>query len=122
MDCRETMGHDESSAAVHQFLDRLHDGSFGGGIERGGRLVQEEDRRILQEGPGNPDSLSLANAKVAAPFADRAVITSGQAADKLISLGAPGGLPNFLLGRIWPAVGNVLANRGRKKESVLQHD
>ena len=45
----EAMRNDQGGAAVHQFLDRFHDGRFGRGIERGSRFVEEQNRRVFQE-------------------------------------------------------------------------
>src|SRR6266571_7677680 len=39
----------ERSATAHEALHRLHDGGFGLPIKRAGRLVEDEDRRVLQE-------------------------------------------------------------------------
>ena len=36
----EPMSDDECCSSMHQFLDRFHDGRFGGGIEGGGRLIE----------------------------------------------------------------------------------
>ena len=49
-----------------------HDRGFGGRIERAGRLVEDEDGRVLQKGAGDADALALADAEVAAAFADLA--------------------------------------------------
>ena len=118
----EPMRHDESGSAVHQFLDRFHDGSFGGGIERGGRLVEQQDRRVLEKGARDPDALPLADAEMTAAFADRAVVTCRQAADEFVGLRALRGLADLLVRRVRPAVGDVFADRGREEKRVLQDD
>src|SRR4051794_8756394 len=95
----ETVGHDESSSAAREFLDSFHDRRFGGRIERGSRLVQQQDGRVLQKRAGNADPLPLPHAKMSAAFADRTVVTLGQSADKLVRLGALGGFANLVFAR-----------------------
>ncbi len=97
---REAMRDDECGAAVHEFLDRLHDGSFGRGIERGGRFVEQQDRRVLQKSARNADALALADAQVAAAFADRAIVTSRHPADEFVGLGAMRGFADLCFGRV----------------------
>src|SRR6202521_6267955 len=57
-----------------------------------------------------------------AAFADRAIVSGGTLTDEIISLGAMSGFADFLVGRIGPAIGDVLADRGRKKKRVLKHN
>src|SRR5687767_14920357 len=118
----QAMRDNERSAALHEFLDGFHDGSFGGGIERGGGLVEQQDRRVLQKRARNTNTLALTDTEMSAAFPDRAVVARGQAADEFIGLRAFGGFANFFLGRVRPPVGNVLANGGGKEKRVLQDD
>ena len=118
----EAVGDDQGGAAVHQFLDRFHDGSFGRGVERGSGFVEKQDRRVFQKGARDPDALALADAEMSAAFADLAVVAVGKLADEFVGLRAPGGIADLLLGRVRPAVGNVLADGGGKEKRVLQDD
>src|SRR5947207_15465764 len=88
VDRSETMGNDESRSAAHEFFDRLHDGSFGGGIERGGRFVEKQDRRVLQKCARNADALPLADAKMAAASAHGIIVGAGKIPDEFVRLGA----------------------------------
>ena len=47
-------------AAVHQAIERLLHQRLAFGIERRGRLVEQQDRRVLQDGAGDGDALALA--------------------------------------------------------------
>ena len=104
----ETMGDDERSAAVHQFFDRLHDRRFGRWVERRGRLVEEQDGRVLEKRARHSDPLPLADAQVPATLADGVLVFVRQTADEFIRLRAPRGFANFRLGRLPPAGGEVL--------------
>src|SRR6266704_7122981 len=50
----------DHGASLHQALERLDDDPFGFGVERGSRLVEDEDGRVADDGTGDPDALPLA--------------------------------------------------------------
>lgn len=55
----KTMGDDEARAPDHQIVERrLHD-LFALRIKCGGRLVEDEDARILQDGACDGNALAL---------------------------------------------------------------
>ena len=53
------MRDDERRAVVHQLLQRILDEALGLGVERGGRFVEDQDRRILQQRARDRDALPL---------------------------------------------------------------
>ena len=53
-------------------VDRLLDARLGLDVERAGRLVEHQDRRILEDRAGDRDALALAARKLAAALADHA--------------------------------------------------
>src|SRR5215207_4991125 len=56
----EPVGDDERRAAPHEAIERLLHGALALGVEGGRRLVEEEDRRVLQDCTGDGDALALA--------------------------------------------------------------
>ncbi len=64
------MGDDESRAAAPGALQRRLQPGFGGGVERAGRLVEHEDRRVLQQRAGDGEPLAFAAGEVAPALAD----------------------------------------------------
>jgi hypothetical protein len=56
--------------------------ALGFGVERGGRLVEDDDRCVLQDRPGDADALALAAGKLGAPVADQRVVAVGQVVDE----------------------------------------
>jgi len=56
---RQTMRDDERSAAASQPGKRVEDGALRHGIELRGRLVEDEDRCILQKGARDAETLAL---------------------------------------------------------------
>ena len=49
---------------------RLLDRRLGAAVERAGRLVEDQDRRVLEQGAGDGDALLLAARKLEAALAD----------------------------------------------------
>lgn len=116
----ETVRDDEGGAAFHEVLDGVHDGGFGGGIESAGGFVEEEDGGVLEEGACDADALALADAEVAAAFADGAVEALGHLHDEVVGLGAFRGFDDFLVGGAHAAVGDVFLHSGREENGVLK--
>ena len=66
------MRDDERRAVPHQVRQRLLHQPLGFGVERRGRLVEDQDRRVLQERPRDRQPLPLAARQPLAALADRA--------------------------------------------------
>ena len=56
---RQAVGDDDAGAAAHQPLERLLDQPLALRIERAGRLVEQQQRRVAQDGPRDGDALAL---------------------------------------------------------------
>ncbi len=69
--------HDGRAAAGQPVGGRQH-GRFRGRIERRRRLVEQQDVRVDQLGPGQRDQLPLTGGQVAAAFLDLVVESAGQ--------------------------------------------
>src|SRR5262249_6126069 len=54
----EAVGDQESGPAQHQAIQGIEDYHFGLGIDGRGRLVEDEDRGVLEESPGDSDTLA----------------------------------------------------------------
>src|ERR1700687_5659201 len=57
---REPVGDHESRASLHHFIESGVNLGFGDGIQRAGRLIEDQDRRILQQCPRDLQPLPLA--------------------------------------------------------------
>jgi hypothetical protein len=53
-------------AAFHQMFERILHQPLAFGVERAGRFVEQQDRRIAQQRAGNGDALALAARKARA--------------------------------------------------------
>ena len=59
----------EGRAALDQAGDRVLDLLLGLGVDRGGRLVEDQDARVVQDRAGDADALALAAAERLAALA-----------------------------------------------------
>ena len=115
----QPVGHDHGRAPDAQLLERGLDALLGHGVERGGRLVEDQDLRVFQKDAGDGDALLLPAGEHHAALAHIAVVALGQRHDLVVDLGAPGGLDDLLVGRLRAAVADIFADRVGKEEHVL---
>jgi hypothetical protein len=57
----DPVGDDQGGPTLHELFDGLHDGRLGSRVQRGGGLIEEQDRSVLEKRPRNPDALALAD-------------------------------------------------------------
>ena len=81
---RQAVGDQDGGAPGHQPLQRrLHLG-LALGVEGAGGLVEQQDRRVLQERAGDGDPLALAAGEPRAGLADPGVVALGQGQDEVV--------------------------------------
>ena len=73
-DGRQAVGDGDHRAPFHQGVERLLDRRLDLGVERAGRLVEDQDRRVLEDQPGDRDALALAAGELHAALADVGVV------------------------------------------------
>ena len=73
-DRREPVGDHERCPPGHEALERVEDHGLGLRVDRGGGLVEDEDRRVLDEGAGDADALALASGELCATLAELRVV------------------------------------------------
>jgi hypothetical protein len=61
---------DNQRGAILRSINCVLDARFGLDVERAGRLVEHQDRRVLEHGAGDRDALAFAARKLAAALAD----------------------------------------------------
>ena len=71
---REPMRDHERGAVLRHALERVLNVLLGVAVERRGRLVEQQDRRRLQDGARDRDALLLAAGKFQAALADLGVV------------------------------------------------
>src|SRR5216683_4563059 len=117
---RETMGDQQGRAPLQEAADRLLDLVFGGAVNRAGRVVQDEDARISQQGARNGDALPLSAGKGHTALANQCVVTILEAQNEIVRLGISRCLLNRCLVRPLPqSIGDILPYGAREEEDIL---
>src|SRR5262245_18594513 len=70
---RETMRDDESGAILHHLVQRSEHAEFGCGVERAGRLMEDQYRWILQQSARDRQKLAFAAGERTAALADHGI-------------------------------------------------
>ena len=78
------------------------------GVERRGRLVEDEDRRVSEDGARNRHPLLLAAREAVAALADNRLVAIGERCDQLVDLRRAGGLLDLLVRCVGPREAKVL--------------
>src|SRR5207237_7563491 len=77
-DGRQAVRDDERRAVGHQPLERLLHQALGLGVERRGGLVEDQDRRVLEQRPGDGETLTLPAREAYAEVPDVGVVAARQ--------------------------------------------
>ena len=121
-DRREPVRDDEGRPVLEQCVERGVDLLLDMDVDRAGRVVEDEDRGIEQEGPRDRDPLSLAaRQRVAALTHDRCVPV-GEPHDEPVRVRCACSGLDLLVRCARLAVGDVVPARDREQERLVLHD
>ena len=95
-DGRQAMGDHKRRAIRHEVVERVLNQPLGFGIDRCRGLIEQKDRRILQQGPRDRKSLLFTARKFHPALADMGVELSWQCADKHLGMRRFQGRPHFI--------------------------
>ena len=95
---------------------------LGAGVQRAGGLVQQQDRRVLEDGAGDGDALLLAARQFQAALAHHGVIAHRQLHDELVDLGQARRFLDLGLVGADAAIGDVVLDRVVEQHRVLRDD
>ena len=84
-----------------------------------GRLIQDQDTRVLQNDAGDGNALPLAAAQPVTSFANRRIITVRQPHDKIVNVGCSGRGYHLRFAGLLTSVKQVGANRVIKEVGIL---
>ena len=98
-DRRQAVRDHDRGAALADQVERRLDLLLGVRIERRGRLVEDQDRRRLEDGAGDRHALLLAARELQPALADHGLVAVGQALDEGADLRQLGGAAHLVLGR-----------------------
>ena len=119
---RQPVRDDQRGAPRHQPFERAQERCLGLGIERTGGFVEDENGRVLQHGPRNRQPLPFAARERGAALAELGVVARGQTRDEVVRLCRAGSGFDLRARGVAPADRDVLGDRPRKQERVLEHD
>ena len=86
--------------AAHRLAQAEADPRLGRGVDRGGRVVEDQDPRVDDERARDREPLALAARERDAALADHRLVAVGQPLDELVRLGEPRRLADLLVGRL----------------------
>ena len=108
---REAVSDDEGGTALAQPVDRFLHLGFGFHVECAGRLVEDQDGRILENGAGDGDALALAAREAVTAFADAGIVVFDAALDEVTGCGGFCGAVHVVIGGVFAPEPDVLRNR-----------
>ena len=89
---REPVCNHDRRTVTHQVLQSLLHQAFRLGVERRSRLVEDQDRRVLQNGTCNTDTLALSARQLTAAVTDISIVSIFACHDKIMRIGDTGRL------------------------------
>ncbi len=118
----EAVGDHQRGPAFHQVLQRILNLDLRLRVEGGGRLVEDQDRGVLEDGAGDRDPLAFAAGELRPLLADQRVVAHRQAHDEIVGVRGLRGGGDLLLRLHDVAVGDVVPDRVVEEDRLLGHD
>ena len=116
------MRHEQDRAPLAPRVQVREHAALGLDVERGGRLVEQQDRRVLQHRARDREPLALAGRELGAALAERRVVAERQLLDELVGARDARRRAHRLVDRVRHRVADVLADRGAEEQVLLQRD
>ena len=117
---RQPMRDHQRGAALHQPRQRHLHQRLALGVERGGRFVEQQQRGLAKDRPGDGDALALAAGQRDAALADRRVVALRQRTDENGGGGVLGRPFDLGVGGVGPAEADVVAHAHAEDRGVLR--
>ena len=122
-DGRQAVCHGDDGLVGHDGVQIVGDGGLDLRVQRGGSLVQQQDRRVLEHDAGQGHALALAAGEFHPALTDMGI----QAAPALVvdqvtdeaRMGGVDGRPQLGVRGIRPAVANIVGDGAMQQGSVL---
>ena len=118
---RQSMGYRNGCATLHQSFQSLLHKSFALCVKGRSGLVQNQDWRILQDGTGYADALTLSARQSSATVANHRIVTIGRLHDKLMRIGYLGSLYHLFHSCILNTKCDVVIKGVVEQDSFLVH-
>ena len=122
LDGGQAVGDGQRGAAMGQLFEAPAHQDLALVVKGAGGLVQDQNRRVLQEDAGDGDALLLAAGKLDAALADIGVEAVLQSEDEPLGTGQAGRFDDLFAGGTGLAVGDVIRHRAAEQIHVLLDD
>ena len=119
---RQAMSYNDDGAPAHDRAHVLLNDPFALVVERGGRLIQDQNAGICHKRPGDRDALTLAPREIGAPFFNHRVVALRQLGDKFVRASEASRMHNHHTRHGGVAKRDVLMDRAVEKNVLLQDD
>src|SRR4051794_13934525 len=116
------MGDHERRAALHQFRDGIHDGSFGAYVDSTGGFVQYKHWGILKKRACDGYPLAFAAGEADALIANGRVVAMRKRHNEVVGVGGLCGIDDLSAARLWTSVCYVGGRRCGEDDRFLLHD
>jgi hypothetical protein len=116
------VGDDERRPPVHREPHPAPDQIFRPRVDRGRRVVEDEDARVGQYRPRDRHALPLPTRQAAAALAEHGLVSLRQLFDELVRLREPRRRFHFTAFDARPAVGDVRLDRVAEQVRLLEHE
>src|SRR6266853_3712090 len=113
--------HERRAAGAQPPQGGKHD-LFGNGVERRRGFVEDQDRRVLDDGARYAEALAFAAGQAAAGLGDFGVVALREVRDELVRMGRARGLFDLFRCGVEPPVAQVVGDRALEQDRVLQDD
>ena len=119
---RQAVGDDDGGATDHRGFERALHQALGFGVERAGGFVQQQQRRILEQGARDRDALALAARQAHPALAQERGIALRQALDEIVGGGHLRRGDHLVVAGVRAAVADVFHGVEREDHGILRHD
>ncbi len=116
-----TVGDQQRRPATHDLSQRGMDLGLDPDVNRGRRVVQDQDGRVGQQGASQRDPLTLPAGEGEPLLTDDRVVAVREIADEAVRPGCPGRGHNRGVSRVRTSVADVGTNRVGEQKTVLEH-
>ena len=113
---------DDGRPTFHQAFQSLRHQLLRRGIQSRRRLVENQDRRVAHDRPGDRDPPALTAGQGHAALAHHRGVALGHVHDEVMRVRQFGGVHGVLDRRVGFAVGDVLPDGPAEQQRVLQHE
>ena len=117
----KTVRYNKRCAVLHQRDHRLLNVHFGSCVDRGSRLIEDENSRVGKNCAGDRKELTLTLREVASRLCKLGIISLGQTINEEICIRCVRRALHILVGRVLTAVFDILLYGVREKNGILKH-